>query len=151
MDLPACACPLLQTVALFPAVPLFLTCFQVHSPSVCLVVPRLLLLSDHHVEAAEALRIIFAASPAAVACRDVFRSLNSLLQQLPSVMFASAASIDAEVNVLSQLRSIICTRKSCSEELGSIGGAVACNSFIALGGVSSLIACFGSDLCSNKV
>jgi hypothetical protein len=124
---------------------------QVHDPAVCLVVPRLLSLSDHHEEAAAALRVMFAASLAAVAARDVFRSMNSLLHQLPTVMFASAASADAELSVISQLRSIICTRKSSCEELGNVGGAVACNSFIILGGVRALLACFESDLCANKV
>jgi len=124
---------------------------QVHNPAVCLVVPRLLALSDHHEEAAAALRVMFAASLAAVAARDVFRSMNSLLHQLPTVMFASAASADAELSVISQLRSIICTRKSSCEELGNVRGAVACNSFIILGGVRALLACFESDLCANKV
>jgi hypothetical protein len=127
------------------------TRFQVHAPAVCLVVPRLIVLADDHVEAAAALRIIFSASPAAVAAREVFRSLNSLLHQLPAAMFASAARADTELSIISQLRSIICTKRSHCEELGNIGGAVACNSFIILGGVKSLIACFDSDLCGNKV
>ena len=113
--------------------------------------PRLLALSEHHEEAAAALRVIFAASPAAVASRDVFRSMDALLRQLPSSMFTSAASVEAELSVISQLRSIICTRRSSCEELGNVGGAVACNSFIVLGGVRSLIACFNSNLCANKV
>lgn len=117
----------------------------------CLVVPRLLVLSDVHVEAAAALRVIFAASPAAVAARDVFRSMNALVQQLPLNMFVSTSSVDTELGIISQLRSIICTRKSSFEELGNVGGAVACNSFIVLGGVNILIACFNSDLCANKV
>ncbi len=116
-----------------------------------LVVPRLLALSEHHEEAAAALRVIFAASPAAVASRDVFRSMDALLNQLPSLMFTNAASVEAELSVISQLRSVICTRRSNCEELGNVGGAVACNSFIVLGGVKSLIACFNSNLCANKV
>ena len=117
----------------------------------CLAVPRLLVLSDHHEEAAAALRIMFATSPAAVAARDVFRSMSCLLHQLPTVMFASVGSANTELNIMSQLRSIICTKKSSCEELGNFGGAVACNSFIILGGVRALLACFESDLCANKV
>ncbi len=117
----------------------------------CLVVPRLLALSDFHMEAAAALRVVFEASPAAVAARDVFRSMKALLHQLPSAVFVRAANLDNELSVISQLRSIICTRKSSFSELENLSGAVACNSFIVLGGVSSLIACFKSDLCANKV
>jgi hypothetical protein len=124
---------------------------KVHAAAVCLAIPRLLVLSEHYPEAAAALRIMFAASPAAGAAREVFRSLTLLQNQLPSVMFASAARADTELSVISQLRSIICTKRSHFEELGNISGAVACNSFIILGGVRSLVACFESDLCSNKV
>ena len=124
---------------------------QVHAAAVSLVVPQLLALSDHHAEAAAALRVMFAASPAAVAARDVFRSVDALLLQLPPVMFASSASIETQIGIISQLRSIICTKRSSCEELGNIGGAVACNSFIILGGVRSLIACLKSDMCANKV
>ncbi len=125
--------------------------YQAHAAAVCLVVPRLLVLSDVHAEAAAALRVIFAASPAAVAARDVFRSMNALVQQLPLKMFVSTSSVDTELGVISQLRSTICARESSFEELGNVGGAVACNSFIALGGINILIACFNSDLCANKV
>jgi len=31
-----------------------------------------------------------------------------------------------------------------------VGGAVACNSFIVLGGVRALIACFKSNLCAER-
>jgi hypothetical protein len=130
---------------------LLLTRSQVHAAAVCLVVPRLLALADFHMEAAAALRVVFEASPAAVAARDVFRSMKALLHQLPSAMFVRAANLDNELSVISQLRSIICTRKSSFAELENLGGAVACNSFVILGGVGSLIACFKSDLCANKV
>ena len=136
----------------FSSAPLiFFDPYQAHAAAVCLVVPRLLVLSDVHVEAAAALRVIFAASPAAVAARDVFRSMNALVQQLPLKMFVCTSSVDTELGIISQLRSIICARKSSFEELGNVGGAVACNSFIVLGGVNILIACFNSDLCANKV
>ena len=57
------------------------------SAAVSLVVPQLLELSDHHAEAAAALRVIFAASPAAIAARDVFRRVVPLLLQFTPVMF----------------------------------------------------------------
>jgi len=129
----------------------FITSAQAHAAAVSLVVPRLIALADHHAEAAAALRVLLAVSPAAVAARDVFRSMDALLQQLPPVMFISAASIEMQMSIMSQLRCITCTRRASGNELGNVGGAVACNSFIILGGVRSLVACLKADMCANKV
>jgi hypothetical protein len=130
---------------------LFFTLAQGRAAAVSLVVPRLLALSDIHEEARAALRILYAASPAAIAARDVFQSINALIRQQPSVMFAHSSTVEAELSVFSQLRSIICNRRSSHRELENFSGAVACNSFIVLGGSRLLIACLKSNLCSNKV